>query len=75
MTLATEPESVIQGQNRAYAWGFVIVKESKTRLSRHWGLRGGRGALQWKSWCPRVWLEVRDVRSAEDLGPCPEGVQ
>lgn len=23
----------------------------------------------------RVWLEVRDVRSAEDLGPRREGVQ
>lgn len=38
MTLATEPGSVIQGQNRAYAWGFVIVKESETSLPRHRGL-------------------------------------
>lgn len=34
MSLATESESAIQGQNYAYAWGYVIVKESKTNLAR-----------------------------------------
>lgn len=41
VTLATEADSVIQGQNHAYAWGFVIVKGSKISLARH-GWREGR---------------------------------